>query len=98
MTMWLTQKKNNWDVALWIDVLTIPGTNFSTEFYADLEAWVLRRSKKTPHDPRAHAQWSKGWGYMAGQGAWSNPQFFDHIRQAFTENNWKFEVVYPEEI
>lgn len=36
-------KQNGWDVALWIDVLTIPGTNFSTEFYADLEAWVLDR-------------------------------------------------------
>ncbi|MFZ0494557.1 MAG: cholesterol oxidase substrate-binding domain-containing protein [Methylocella sp.] len=88
-------KHNGWDVALWIDVLTLPGTNFSTEFYADLEAWVLDRFKGT--EARAMPEWSKGWAYAAGQGAWSNTKFFDHIRQAFTPrgddgNNWKFEV------
>jgi Cholesterol oxidase, substrate-binding len=86
--------QNRWDVALWIDVLTIPGTNFSTEFYADLEAWVLDRFKGT--EARSMPEWSKGWAYAPGQGAWSNTQFFDHIRQAFTPrsdgNNWKFEV------
>ncbi|MGH6800364.1 MAG: cholesterol oxidase substrate-binding domain-containing protein, partial [Methylocella sp.] len=86
-------KQKGWDVALWVDVLTIPGTNFSTEFYADLEAWILATFKETAARPaRTMPEWSKGWGYKAGQGAWSDPQFFDHIRQAFTENNWKFEV------
>jgi hypothetical protein len=83
-------KKNTWDVALWIDVLTLPGTNFSNAFYADLEAWVLDTFKGNA--ARSMPEWSKGWGYAAGQGAWTNPKFFKHIREAFTENNWKFEV------
>lgn len=42
-------------------------------------------------------EWSKGWAYAAGQGAWASTKYLDHIRQAFTvgrndQNNWKFEV------
>src|SRR6185295_18613324 len=36
-------KSNGWDVAVWIDVLTIPGTEHSSGFYAELEAWILER-------------------------------------------------------
>lgn len=88
-------KKNGWDVALWIDVLTIPGTAHANEFYADLEAWVLQRFSGTA--ARSLPEWSKGWAYTANQGPWTNTQFLNHIRQAFTDgrtdqNNWKFEV------
>ena len=84
-------KKNGWDVALWIDVLTIPGTNYSTEFYADLEAWVLERFPgRDGSAGRAMPEWSKGWAYEAGQGPWSSTKFLDYIRQAFTD--WKYEV------
>ncbi|MGH6813915.1 MAG: cholesterol oxidase substrate-binding domain-containing protein, partial [Methylocella sp.] len=86
-------KQKGWDVALWVDVLTIPGTNFATEFYAELEAWILATFNGTAARPaRTLPEWSKGWGYKAGQGAWSDTLFFDHIRQAFTGNSWKFEV------
>jgi len=42
-------------------------------------------------------EWSKGWAYTANQGPWTNTQFLEHIRQAFTvgrndQNNLKFEV------
>ena len=90
--------QSGWDVALWIDVLTIPGTNYSTEFYADLEAWVLGKYKGTVKSAgRAMPEWSKGWAYQPGQGAWANKAFLDHIRNAFTagrtdQNNWKFEA------
>jgi len=88
-------KQNGWDVALWIDVLTIPGTDHSNEFYAELEAWVLERFSGNVARPLP--EWSKGWAYTAGQGPWTNTQFLDHIRQAFSvgrndQNNWKFEV------
>jgi hypothetical protein len=87
-------KQNGWEVALWVDVLTIPGTNYSNEFYADLEAWLLQRF--SGNVARTLPEWSKGWAYTK-QGAWTNTGFFDHIRQALTagpndQNNWKFEV------
>ena len=88
-------KQNGWDVALWIDVLTIPGTDHSNEFYAELETWVLERFSGNAARPLP--EWSKGWGYSADQGPWTNPQFFDYIRQTFTvgrndQNNWQCEV------
>jgi len=87
-------KKNGWDVALWIDVLTIPGTANSNAFYAEFEAWTLERFSGTT--ARVLPEWSKGWGYT-DQGPWTSATFFDHIRQAFTEgrsdqSNWKFQA------
>lgn len=88
-------KQNGWDVALWVDVLTLPGTGYSNEFYAELEAWLLERfSGKAA---RTLPEWSKGWAYSAGQGAWSNVQFLAHVREAFTAgrtdgDNWKFAI------
>lgn len=88
-------KQNGWDVALWVDVLTIPGTGHSNEFYAELEAWILQRF--TGKAARTLPEWSKGWAYSANQGAWTDTKFLGHVRQAFTEgrndqNNWKFTV------
>jgi hypothetical protein len=88
-------KQNGWDVALWVDVLTIPGTHYSNAFYKDLEAWLLDRF--SGNVARTLPEWSKGWAYTAEQGPWTNTKFLDHIRQAFTagpndQNNWKFEV------
>jgi Cholesterol oxidase, substrate-binding len=80
---------NGWDVAVWFDVLTIPGTNFSTEFYEDLENWVVENFKGKA--ARALPEWSKGWAYVRGEGAWANKNFLDHTRKAF-QNNWKVEV------
>jgi FAD/FMN-containing dehydrogenase len=88
-------KQNGWDVALWVDVLTIPGSGYSNAFYAELEAWVVERFSGTT--ARALPEWSKGWAYSTDQGAWTDARFLDHIRQAFTagrtdQNNWAFAV------
>ena len=87
--------QNGWDVALWLDVLTIPGTPFCNEFYVDLETWILKRFSGTA--ARTLPEWSKGWAYTADKGPWTNTQFFDHIRKTFTDgrdaqSNWAFEV------
>jgi FAD/FMN-containing dehydrogenase len=81
-------RKNRWDVALWVDVLTIPKTNFSTEFYADLEAWIMERFSGAA--ARTLPEWSKGWAYAKGEGAWGSQPFIDFTRKAFTE--WKYET------
>ncbi|MFL9935088.1 cholesterol oxidase substrate-binding domain-containing protein [Paraburkholderia sp. RL18-103-BIB-C] len=88
-------KRNGWDVAMWIDVLTIPGSDHSNDFYTELEAWVLDRF--SANVARTLPEWSKGWAYTADQGPWTGTRFFDHIRQAFSadlndQKNWKWEV------
>jgi len=87
--------KNGWDVALWVDVLTLPGTGYSNEFYAELEAWIVQRFSGTA--ARTLPEWSKGWAYGATQGAWTDSAFLAHVRKAFStgrtaRDNWAFAV------
>jgi cholesterol oxidase-like protein len=87
--------EKGWDVALWLDILTLPGTPHSDEFYSELESWLLDRFSGDAG--RTLPEWSKGWGYTSDQGAWTNSAFMDHIRRTFSVcrddgNNWKFEV------
>lgn len=74
-------KQNGWDVALWLDVLTLPGTPHADEFYEELETWLLARFTGTAG--RVMPEWSKGWGYGAN-GAWTNAAFLQHVRDAYT--------------
>lgn len=86
---------NGWDVALWLDVLTLPGTKYADEFYAELEEWFLNTYNGT--DARVVPEWSKGWAYTTAEGAWTNPAFMSHIRETFTagreaSDNWNYQV------
>ncbi|MET9387738.1 cholesterol oxidase substrate-binding domain-containing protein [Streptomyces sp. NPDC002928] len=60
-----------WDTAVWLDVLTLPGTPYADAFYRELEGFLL-----TTYDG-GHAltrvEWSKGWGYTT-EAAWSDPE------------------------
>jgi Cholesterol oxidase, substrate-binding/FAD binding domain len=77
-----TDLANKWDVAVWFDVLSIPGTPHSNEFYTELEGWLLTRFSATAG--RVVPEWSKGWAYTAN-GPWTSSAFLTHIRQTFTE-------------
>jgi len=57
-----------WDVAVWLDLLTIPGTPSSSEFYAELEAWLFDEFEDD--DATIRVEWSKGWGY-SDRGPWT---------------------------
>lgn len=60
-------------VAVWFDILTIPGTGGMTRFYRETENWMYRNySPYTLIRP----EWSKGWGYGSG-GAWTDPVMFN---------------------
>ena len=59
-----------WDVAIWFDVLTIPGTPDAQEFYYELEQWML--ANYTGSYATVRPEWSKGWAYTA-TAAWSDP-------------------------
>jgi len=85
---------NGWDVALWFDVLTLPGTPAADEFYSEMEDWVLQTYSGAY--ARAFPEWSKGWAYT-NQGAWQNQSVLQFIRQSFTTgrsngDNWQYEV------
>lgn len=60
------------DTAVWLDVLTLPGTPDSLEFYTDLEQFLLSEFDGTA--ARLRPEWSKGWAYSAS-GAWTDPTF-----------------------
>lgn len=60
----------SWDTAVWMDVLTLPGTPQSQRFFREVEQWVL--SNYTGDYAGVRAEWSKGWGY-SGTAAWSDP-------------------------
>jgi hypothetical protein len=87
--------KNGWDVALWFDVLTLPGTDYSDDFYAEMEAWFFD-AFKAPLG-QVMPEWSKGWAYTAPNGAWTNQDVIEDVREFFTtgrdaNDNWDWEV------
>jgi FAD/FMN-containing dehydrogenase len=59
-----------WNVAVWFDILTMPGTPFSTQFYRDIEQWMF--STYNGSYAAVRPEWSKGWAYTA-TAAWSDP-------------------------
>jgi len=92
--------QNQWDVALWVDVLTLPGQPNSPnppyidEFYVDLETWLLDHF--IAPKARVVPEWSKGWGYSNPGGAWTSKTFFDHIHKVFSsgrsaDDDWAWE-------
>lgn len=61
----------DWDVAIWLDLLTLPGTPTSGAFYAELEQWLFDRY--SDDDACCRVEWSKGWGYTA-DGPWRSDE------------------------
>jgi FAD/FMN-containing dehydrogenase len=59
-----------WDVIVWLDVLTLPGTPLATTFYRELEQWIFANYSGSYAAVRP--EWSKGWAYTT-TAAWSDP-------------------------
>jgi FAD/FMN-containing dehydrogenase len=60
----------NWDVAVWFDILTMPGTPLSDQFYRSVETWMFTNYSGSYAAVRP--EWSKGWAYT-DTAAWSDP-------------------------
>jgi FAD/FMN-containing dehydrogenase len=60
-----------WDTAVWLDVLTLPGTPYAEAFLRELEQFLLR----TYDGEHAHTrvEWSKGWAYT-DDAVWSDEE------------------------
>ncbi|WP_445019253.1 cholesterol oxidase substrate-binding domain-containing protein [Streptomyces sp. SAS_276] len=75
-----------WDTAVWLDVLTLPGTPHAEEFLRELEQFLLRSYDGT--DALARVEWSKGWAYTEKAG-WSDEEVLDTaIPGSFGESVW----------
>jgi Cholesterol oxidase, substrate-binding/FAD binding domain len=61
--------QSEWDVAVWVDMLTIPGTASSLSFYEQMETWLF--SHYTGSYAAVRPEWSKGWAFSSS-GAWTN--------------------------
>jgi hypothetical protein len=59
----------SWDAAVWIDMLTVPGTANSLAFYEQMEQWLF--SHYTGSYASVRPEWSKGWAFSSS-GAWAN--------------------------
>ncbi|MFD4293491.1 cholesterol oxidase substrate-binding domain-containing protein [Rhodococcus sp. NPDC058532] len=50
-----------WDTAIWLNVLGVPGTPGMFAFYREMEQWM--RSHYTGADYTFRPEWSKGWAF-----------------------------------
>jgi hypothetical protein len=56
-------------VAVWFDILTVPGTLTANQFYREIEQWLL--TNYSGSYAMVRPEWSKGWGYT-DTAAWSD--------------------------
>ena len=55
-----------WDVAVWFDILTVPGTPTANQFYREIEQWLL--TNYSGSYAMVRPEWSKGWGVHGHRG------------------------------
>ncbi len=58
-----------WDVAVWLDILSFPGTPAADQAYRDIERFLFANYR--PPYATVRPEWSKGWAYTE-RGAWTN--------------------------
>ncbi|MEV5315762.1 cholesterol oxidase substrate-binding domain-containing protein [Streptomyces sp. NPDC052610] len=76
-----------WDTAVWLNVLTLPGTPSAEEFLRELERYVLG-TYDGGGTGLARVEWSKGWGYT-GRAAWSDPEVVERaVPASFGDGAW----------
>ncbi|WP_305093804.1 cholesterol oxidase substrate-binding domain-containing protein [Prescottella sp. R16] len=51
----------DWDVAIWLNVLGVPGTPGMFEFYREMEQWM--RQHYNDDNATFRPEWSKGWAF-----------------------------------
>jgi FAD/FMN-containing dehydrogenase len=73
----------DWNIAVYFDILTMPGTPGANRFYREIEQWML--SNYAGSYATVRPEWSKGWAYTDGA-AWQDmPLIGSAIPAAFSE-------------
>ena len=84
-----------WDVAVWLDLLTLPGTPYANEFYTEIEAWIFANYAGSYAAVRP--EWSKGWAYTS-RGAWTDSTMLEatipnaHRAGRASDDSWDWAV------
>ncbi|GAA0691036.1 cholesterol oxidase substrate-binding domain-containing protein [Kitasatospora atroaurantiaca] len=65
-----------WDTAVWLDILSFPGTPGLHRFCRELEQFLLRTFDGTRAGLRV--EWSKGWAYT-DEAAWADPDILGRV-------------------
>ncbi|GAA2515485.1 cholesterol oxidase substrate-binding domain-containing protein [Streptomyces levis] len=65
-----------WDTAVWLDVLTLPGTPDAEAFLRELERFLL--GAFDGGFALTRVEWSKGWAYT-DEGVWSDGEVLDAV-------------------
>ncbi|HEY3478931.1 MAG TPA: cholesterol oxidase substrate-binding domain-containing protein [Streptomyces sp.] len=63
------------DTAVWIDILSLPGTPALHRFYRDIEQFLLALDEDRV---TVRVEWSKGWAYT-DTAAWSDPDVLTRV-------------------
>ncbi|MEU6146742.1 cholesterol oxidase substrate-binding domain-containing protein [Streptomyces sp. NPDC047081] len=75
-----------WDTAVWLDVLTLPGTPYAEAFLRELEQFLLRTYDG--EHALTRVEWSKGWAYT-DDSVWSDEEVLGTaIPASFGEAVW----------
>ncbi|MDR7276147.1 cholesterol oxidase substrate-binding domain-containing protein [Catenuloplanes atrovinosus] len=73
------------DAAVWLDVLTLPGTRDANAFYADLEAFCY--AAFSGGRALTRVEWSKGWAYTPAA-PWTNQPLLTQTIPASFGPSW----------
>ena len=65
-----------WDVVLWLNLLTIPGTPGAGHFLAEMETWLFDTFDGV--DAQARVEWSKGWAFT-DRGSYRSKRFIREV-------------------
>ncbi|GAA2420820.1 cholesterol oxidase substrate-binding domain-containing protein [Streptomyces coeruleofuscus] len=65
-----------WDTAVWLDILTLPGTPDAEAFLREIERFLLRAYDGGSALTRV--EWSKGWAYT-DDGVWSDEEVLGSV-------------------
>ncbi|WMD06672.1 cholesterol oxidase substrate-binding domain-containing protein [Streptomyces sp. FXY-T5] len=65
-----------WDTAVWLDILTLPGTPDAEAFLREIERFLMRTFDGGSALTRV--EWSKGWAY-SDDGVWTDGEVLDDV-------------------
>jgi FAD/FMN-containing dehydrogenase len=75
-----------WDTAVWLNILTLPGTPYAEAFLSQIERFLLRTFDGEYAMTRV--EWSKGWAYTR-DAAWSDGEVLGAVvPSTFGEDVW----------
>ncbi|WP_405577012.1 cholesterol oxidase substrate-binding domain-containing protein [Streptomyces sp. NBC_01092] len=79
-------ERPEWDTAVWLNILTLPGTPYAEAFLSQIERFLLRTFDGEYAMTRV--EWSKGWAYTK-DAAWSDGEVLGAVVPgAFGQDVW----------